>query len=77
MRFSSEQVQQNGLELALKALPEGGSAAAEPVADVLRGAGEFCIREGKVKDAQDLPERGEDAADWDESALLRARLASP
>ena len=53
MRFSSQQVQQNGLELALKALPEGGSLAAEPVADVLRGAGEFCIREGKVKDAQD------------------------
>jgi hypothetical protein len=54
LRYSSERSQQSALDLALKALPEGGPAAGEPFADVDRAVGEFCIGEDRVKDAQDF-----------------------
>jgi hypothetical protein len=57
IRYSSERSQQSALDLALKALPEGGAAVSEPFGDVDRGAGEFCIGEDRAKDAQDFLNR--------------------
>jgi hypothetical protein len=57
MRYSSERSQQSAFDLALKALPDESATAGEPLAEVDRGAGEFCIGEDRAKDAQDFLSR--------------------